>query len=107
MSKISITLPDESLKILNQLSRHTGYSRSALISSIMAVRLQSYSHLQRLPPSQSKPADLKRFRGTGISGLEEVLFTLENQCSLFEVSDGSDFALVSQDNIIPLSQDKT
>jgi len=84
MAKISISLPDRSIKILDEISQRIGYSRSALISSMMANRLQRFSSLSKIGLPKNHGVDMKRFRGVSIEGLEEVLFTLENQVTLFD-----------------------
>jgi len=84
MAKISISLPDDSVKILDAISQRVGYSRSALISSMMATRLEDYTSLPRIGLPKNQGVDMKRFRGVSIQGLEEVLFTLRSQVTLFD-----------------------
>jgi len=82
MSKISVSLPDETVAKLNRVSKQVGYSRSALISIMLVQALDIIGDIDN-PNPDPLSSDAKRWRGKSIAPLENALVTLQSQVDLF------------------------
>lgn len=75
MKRITLSLPDEVVDMLDYVSRRLGVSRSALVAEVLPeLFAPSLSVLQTLPEDRDPTGDdVKRFRGASVALVRERL----------------------------------
>lgn len=77
LSKISVTLPPETLATLDQVAGRLGVSRSALISGLLDEMLSTFRPFLDHVPLNPTEADKLRFRGESEDMIRQRLESLK------------------------------
>lgn len=77
LSKISVTLPPETLATLDQVAGRLGVSRSALISGLLDEMLSTFRPFLDNVPLNPTEADKLRFRGESEDMIRQRLESLK------------------------------
>lgn len=77
LSKISVTLPPETLATLDQFAGRLGVSRSALISGLLDETLSTFRPFLDAVPLSPTEADKLRFRGESEEMIRQRLDSLK------------------------------